>query len=98
MGKGLQTHLVPKEKEAREMGERSRSWADYYGGPDLPQCGGLTLAGGQVPTRAALSLPSFNKWEKRHNETLVSRDKDRERSLTNYRHEQNRPNLEREFI
>ena len=24
-------------------------------------CGGLSLAGGQVPTRAALSLPSFTK-------------------------------------
>ena len=36
--------------------------------------------------------------EKRHNEMLAGRDKDRERSLTNCCHEQNRPNLEREFI
>ncbi|GAB0179809.1 mitochondrial enolase superfamily member 1 [Grus japonensis] len=27
----------------------------------MTQCGGLTLAGGQVPTRAALSLPSFTR-------------------------------------
>ena len=37
MGKGLQTHLVPKEKGVREVDERARSWAGFYGGLDLPQ-------------------------------------------------------------
>ncbi|GAB0207891.1 mitochondrial enolase superfamily member 1 [Grus japonensis] len=62
-------------------------------------CGGLTLAGGQVPTKATLSLPLLSWTGKRkYNEMLVGREKDRERSLTNYRHGQNRLNLEREFI
>ena len=35
--KGLQTHLTPKEKEAREVDESARSWPAFYGGPLLPQ-------------------------------------------------------------
>lgn len=35
--KGLQTHLLLKKKEAREVDERLRSSAGFYGGPDLPQ-------------------------------------------------------------
>ena len=46
------------------------------------------------------SLTPLVHWtgEKKYNEKLMGRDKDRERSLTNYRHQQNRLNLEREFI
>ncbi|GAB0183043.1 hypothetical protein GRJ2_000769600 [Grus japonensis] len=36
--------------------------------------------------------------EKKYNEKLMGRDKDRERSPTNYHQEQNRLNLERKFI
>ena len=44
-----------------------------------PGCSGLTLARCQVPTKATLSLPLLN-WtgEKKYNERLVGRDKDRE--------------------
>ena len=47
--------------------------------PVLIACGGLTLAGRQVPTKAALSLPLLS-WtgEGKYNERLVSRGKDRE--------------------
>jgi len=47
-----------------------------------------------VPTKATLSLPLLN-WtgEKKYDERLMGRDKDRERSLTNYRHGQKRLNL-----
>jgi len=50
----------------------------------------------QVPTKAALSLPLLN-WagERKCNERLKGRDKDRERSLTSYCHGQNRLNLRR---
>ena len=42
-------------------------------------CGGLTLAGHQVPTKAALSLPLLNSTgERKYNERLMGRDKDRE--------------------
>jgi len=49
-----------------------------------------------VPNKATLPLPLFY-WtrEKRYDESLVGPDKDRERSLTNYRHGQNRMNLGR---
>jgi len=52
------------------------------------------LAGHQVPTKAALSLPLLS-WtgEKKYSERLVGQDKDRERSLTSYRPGQNRLNL-----
>ena len=57
-------------------------------------CGGLTLAGCQAPTKAALSLPLLN-WtgERKYNERLVGQDKDRERLLSNYHHGQNRLDL-----
>jgi len=44
-----------------------------------------------MPTKAALSLPLLC-WtgEKKYNERLVGQDKERERSLTNYHHAQNR--------
>ena len=59
-------------------------------------CSGLTLAGGQVPTKAALSLPSSaGQGERKYNERLMGQGKDRERSLTNYCHRQNRLNLEK---
>lgn len=48
-------------------------------------CGGLTLVGQEAPTKATLSLPILSKTGKRkYNESLVHREKDRERSLTNY--------------
>ena len=42
-------------------------------------CGRLTLAGRQVPTKAALSLPLLS-WtgERKYNESLMGQDKDRE--------------------
>jgi len=36
----------------------ARKTPPYTKGTSVPHCGGLTLAGGQVPTKAALSLPS----------------------------------------
>ena len=50
----------------------------------------------QVPTKTALLLPLLI-WtgERKYDERLKGRDKDRERSLTNYRHRQNRLNLGR---
>jgi len=54
-------------------------------------CSGLTLVGRQVPTKAALSLPLLSlTGEKNYNERLMDPVKDRERSLTNYHHGQNR--------
>jgi len=57
-------------------------------------CDGLTLAGSQVSTKATLSLPLLS-WtgERKYNERFTGRDKDRERSLTDYHHRQNRLNL-----
>jgi len=45
----------------------------------------------QVPTKTVLLLPLLN-WtgERKYDERLEGRDKDRERSLTNYCHGQNR--------
>jgi len=50
----------------------------------------------QVPTKTCLSLPLLN-WtgERKYDERLKGRDKDRERSLTNYHHGQNNMNLGR---
>ena len=50
----------------------------------------------QMPTKTALSLPLLS-WtgERTYDERLEGRDKDRERSLTNYCHGQNRLNLGR---
>ena len=50
----------------------------------------------QVPTKTALSLPLL-RWteEKKYDERLEGQDKDRERSLTNHSHRQNRLNLGR---
>jgi len=52
------------------------------------------------PTKTALSLPLLS-WtgEKKYEESLEGRDKDRERSLTSYHHGQNRLNFgeKREF-
>lgn len=57
-------------------------------------CGGLILTGCQVPTEAALSL-HFLSWtgERKYDVKLVGQDKDTEKSLTNYHHEQNRLEL-----
>ena len=50
----------------------------------------------QVPTKTALSLPLLS-WtgERKYDERLMSRDKDRERSLTSYCHGQKTLNLGR---
>jgi len=50
----------------------------------------------QVPTKTILSFPLLS-WtgEIKYDEKLRGRDKDRERSLTSYRHRQNRLNLGR---
>jgi len=47
----------------------------------------FSLAGCQVPTKAALSFPLLN-WtgERKYDKRLMDRDKDRERSLSNYYH------------
>ena len=64
----------------------------------MSACGGLTLPGCQVPTKAALSLRHLNwKGERKYNERLMGRDKERERSFTNYCHEQNRLDLGNQF-
>jgi len=50
----------------------------------------------QAPTKTALSLPLLNRTgERKHDERLEARDKDRERSLTSYCLRQNRVNLGR---
>jgi len=56
-------------------------------------CGGLTLAGFQVPVKAALSLP-YSGGQGRQNITKGSWVEIRTgRSLTNYCHRKNRLNL-----
>ena len=35
--KRLHTHLIPREKEAREADERAERWAVFYSSPALPQ-------------------------------------------------------------
>lgn len=50
-------------------------------------CGGLTLTGHHLPTKAALLL----SWT--HNKKIVGGDKNRETALTSYCHVQNRLNL-----
>ena len=35
--KSLHTHLIAKEKEAREVDERAESWAAFYSTPALPK-------------------------------------------------------------
>jgi len=54
----------------------------------------FSLVGHQVPTKAAPSLHLLS-WtgEKKYDERLLGRDKDMERSLTNYHHGQNRLDL-----
>jgi len=37
MVKGLQTHLVPREMEARGVGERERRWTHFYTACVLPE-------------------------------------------------------------
>lgn len=52
------------------------------------------VTGHQVPTQAALSLPLLNSTgERKYNERFIGQDKDREKSLTSYRHRQNRLNI-----
>ena len=54
-------------------------------------CGGLTLAGGQVDTKATLSLPSSaGQGRGKYNKRLMGRDKHRQRWLTDCHHRQNR--------
>jgi len=49
----------------------------------LHACGELTLARGQVPTKAALSLPLLSRTgERKYNKRLMGRDTARGRSLT----------------
>lgn len=56
--------------------------------------GGLTLAGWQVPTKSALSLPSLaGQVREKYNKSPMSWGKGRERSLTVYCHGQNRLDL-----
>jgi len=56
--------------------------------------GQLALAGCQVPTKATPSLSLLN-WTagRKYDKRLMGRDKDRKRSLTNYRHRENRLHL-----
>jgi len=54
---------------------------------------------GSMPgTHQSCSItPSAGQGREKHNKRLVDRDKDRERSLTNYHHGQNRLNLGKLF-
>jgi len=65
-------------KKQRKKGNKSSLF--WFG---LDEC--------QVPTKVTLSLP-FLSWtgEKKYDERLVGRDEDREISLTNYHHRQNK--------
>lgn len=52
-----------------------------------PYCGGLTIAGLQVPTKPLYhSVTSTGEGEKTTTKSLMGWDKDRERPLTNYHH------------
>lgn len=53
-------------------------------------CGELTLADHQIPHQAAPSLVLNRTEGKKYDEKLVHQDKDREGSLANYHHRQNR--------
>ena len=79
-------------KTSVKSGVHSLQWFCAAYQPLKALCGGLTLAGGQVPTEAALSLPSSAGQGREYNERLVDQDKDRERSF-NYCHRQNRLGL-----
>jgi len=52
-----------------------------------------------MPTKTTLSLPLLS-WtgERKHHERLMCQDKDREISLTNYFHRQDRLNLGRKKV
>jgi len=54
----------------------------------------FNLAGGQVPTKATLSLLLLS-WagERKYDERFMDQDKDTERSLSNYHHGQSRLNV-----
>jgi len=57
---------------------------------------GLTLAGHQVPTKPLYPSPSsVRPGRQKENKRLAGQNKDRERSLANYHHEQNRLNLQK---
>ena len=60
-------------------------WADPGWRPGAPQ------------SRSVTALLSWIG-ERKYNERLLCQDKDRERSLTNYHHGQNRLDLEKKFI
>lgn len=62
----------------------TRLFRDQYG------CGGLTLAGCQVPTKAALSLPFSTRHRRENRKRLMGWDKNKERSLSSHHHMQNR--------
>ena len=58
---------------------KERKFTGWGSSPVSGDCGGLTLAGHQVHTKAALSLTLLS-WtgERKYNEGLMGRDKDRE--------------------
>jgi len=67
-----------------------------YTGKGVTGCGYLILASRQLPTKAPLSFCLLNWTGKRkYGERLMGQDRDRERSLTNYRHGQNRLDAEK---
>ena len=70
------------------MGHRLLSLAKVFVG-----CGGLTLAGCQVPTKAALSLPSTAGQGRENIMKGLWVEIRTGRSLSNYHHEQNRLDL-----
>jgi len=58
----------------------------------LQQCGGLTLAGHLVPPTLSLPLLSWTG-ERKYIKSFLGQGKDRETSLSNYYHGQNRFDL-----
>jgi len=95
------THLLPAHAiisvprcTAHRMPSNPQDFHPLYGFFYRTGCFGLDKR--WVPTKAAPSLP-FLTWtgERKYDEDLEGRDKDRERSLTNYRHGQTRLNLGR---
>jgi len=76
-------------------------WEKFRSSPQTSKgmCGGLTLAVYQMSTKAALLLLLLSRaGEREYSERLLVQDKDRERSLSNYHHKQNRLNEGKRLI
>lgn len=74
--------FTPNFDECRKTLQWFKAW---WEGLDLP-----TVAGCQMPPKLLSHSPPQLDGERKYSERLVGQDKDRERPLTRYSHEQNR--------